>query len=125
MNQCRYTYRLGHRLNTGSYVWSKNYSFKAPPFPGQNSLQRIIIFGDTGKVNTIFFWFEILVQGTTDCFQPLITGAFLLLNTEIWFSDNTIVPFFFLGKWKLKILGLFCRQKGMVQMSTKTISQGL
>ncbi|KAJ8634210.1 hypothetical protein MRB53_027546 [Persea americana] len=44
-----YTYKLGHRLNSGSYVWSKIYSFKAPPFPGQNSLQRVIIFGDTGK----------------------------------------------------------------------------
>ncbi|XP_077227124.1 nucleotide pyrophosphatase/phosphodiesterase-like isoform X2 [Tasmannia lanceolata] len=44
-----YTYRLGHRLYNGSYIWSTNYSFKAPPFPGQNSLQRVIIFGDTGK----------------------------------------------------------------------------
>ncbi|KAL6011046.1 hypothetical protein ACLOJK_001490 [Asimina triloba] len=44
-----YTYRLGHRLFNGTYVWSKQYSFKAPPFPGQNSLQRVIVFGDTGK----------------------------------------------------------------------------
>ncbi|XP_077228082.1 nucleotide pyrophosphatase/phosphodiesterase-like [Tasmannia lanceolata] len=44
-----YTYRLGHRLYDGSYIWSTDYSFKAPPFPGQNSLQRVIIVGDTGK----------------------------------------------------------------------------
>ncbi|KAF1871010.1 hypothetical protein Lal_00020744 [Lupinus albus] len=45
----RYTYRLGHILSNGSYVWSKKYSFKAAPYPGQNSLQRVIIFGDMGK----------------------------------------------------------------------------
>ncbi|KAL5146143.1 putative inactive purple acid phosphatase 27 [Glycine soja] len=45
----RYTYKLGHMLSNGSYVWSKKYSFKASPYPGQNSLQRVIIFGDMGK----------------------------------------------------------------------------
>ncbi|KAH9622245.1 hypothetical protein KSS87_021328 [Heliosperma pusillum] len=44
-----YAYRIGHVLTNGSYVWSKKYSFKAPPFPGQDSLQRVIIFGDMGK----------------------------------------------------------------------------
>lgn len=46
----RYTYKLGHRLFNGSYVWSKIYSFRASPYPGQDSLQRVIIFGDMGKV---------------------------------------------------------------------------
>ncbi|KDP30918.1 hypothetical protein JCGZ_11294 [Jatropha curcas] len=44
-----YSYRLGHILFNGSYVWSKLYSFKSSPFPGQDSLQRVIIFGDMGK----------------------------------------------------------------------------
>ncbi|KAK4264510.1 hypothetical protein QN277_025673 [Acacia crassicarpa] len=44
-----YTYRLGHMLTNGSYVWSNVYKFRASPFPGQNSLQRVIIFGDMGK----------------------------------------------------------------------------
>ncbi|WVZ12343.1 hypothetical protein V8G54_016873 [Vigna mungo] len=44
-----YTYRLGHLLSNGSYVWSKKYSFKSSPYPGQDSLQRVIIFGDMGK----------------------------------------------------------------------------
>ncbi|KAB1217433.1 putative inactive purple acid phosphatase 27 [Morella rubra] len=44
-----YTYRLGHILSDGSYIWSKSYSFKSSPYPGQNSLQRVIIFGDMGK----------------------------------------------------------------------------
>ncbi|EES16213.1 hypothetical protein BDA96_08G155000 [Sorghum bicolor] len=44
-----YTYRLGHRLMNGTRVWSKSYSFKASPYPGQDSLQRVIIFGDMGK----------------------------------------------------------------------------
>jgi len=44
-----YTYRLGHRLPNGTRVWSKPYSFKASPYPGQDSLQRVVIFGDMGK----------------------------------------------------------------------------
>ncbi|KAI8543973.1 hypothetical protein RHMOL_Rhmol08G0259000 [Rhododendron molle] len=44
-----YTYRMGHLLSSGSYVWSKTYSFKSSPYPGQDSLQRVIIFGDMGK----------------------------------------------------------------------------
>ncbi|KAL5192165.1 putative inactive purple acid phosphatase 27 [Glycine soja] len=31
-------------------VWSKKFSFKTSPYPGQNSLQRVIIFGDMGKI---------------------------------------------------------------------------
>jgi hypothetical protein len=46
----RYTYRLGHRLPNGTRIWSKSYNFKASPYPGQDSLQRVVIFGDMGKV---------------------------------------------------------------------------
>ncbi|OAY47953.1 probable inactive purple acid phosphatase 27 [Manihot esculenta] len=44
-----YSYRMGHISSNGSYVWSKMYSFKSSPYPGQDSLQRVIIFGDMGK----------------------------------------------------------------------------
>lgn len=44
-----YSYRMGHILSDGSYVWSKVFSFKSSPYPGQDSLQRVIIFGDMGK----------------------------------------------------------------------------
>uniref|UniRef100_A0A2N9IEV5 Purple acid phosphatase n=1 Tax=Fagus sylvatica TaxID=28930 RepID=A0A2N9IEV5_FAGSY len=44
-----YIYRMGHLLSNGSYIWSKSYSFKSSPYPGQDSLQRVIIFGDMGK----------------------------------------------------------------------------
>lgn len=44
-----YMYRAGHLLFNGSYVWSKKYSFEAPPYPGQDSLQQVIVFGDMGK----------------------------------------------------------------------------
>ncbi|KAL3501507.1 hypothetical protein ACH5RR_035956 [Cinchona calisaya] len=44
-----YTYKLGHRLSNGSYIWSQTYEFRASPYPGQNSLQRVVIFGDMGK----------------------------------------------------------------------------
>ncbi|XP_006402109.2 probable inactive purple acid phosphatase 27 isoform X1 [Eutrema salsugineum] len=45
----KYTYRMGHELVNGSIIWSKNYTFKSSPYPGQDSLQRVIIFGDMGK----------------------------------------------------------------------------
>ncbi|XP_059442927.1 probable inactive purple acid phosphatase 27 isoform X1 [Corylus avellana] len=44
-----YTYKLGHRLFNGTYIWSKSYNFKSSPYPGQDSLQRVVIFGDMGK----------------------------------------------------------------------------
>ncbi|GJN35274.1 hypothetical protein PR202_gb24026 [Eleusine coracana subsp. coracana] len=44
-----YTYRIGHRLTNGTRIWSKSYIFKASPYPGQDSLQRVVIFGDMGK----------------------------------------------------------------------------
>ncbi|XP_023743653.1 nucleotide pyrophosphatase/phosphodiesterase [Lactuca sativa] len=44
-----YDYRMGHMLLNGSIIWSKTYTFKSSPYPGQDSLQRVIIFGDMGK----------------------------------------------------------------------------
>ncbi|VVB00021.1 unnamed protein product [Arabis nemorensis] len=44
-----YIYRLGHDLVNGSTIWSKNYTFVSSPYPGQDSLQQVIIFGDMGK----------------------------------------------------------------------------
>ncbi|XP_076891783.1 putative inactive purple acid phosphatase 27 [Bidens hawaiensis] len=44
-----YDYRMGHRLVNGSIVWSQRYRFKSSPNPGQDSLQRVIIFGNMGK----------------------------------------------------------------------------
>ncbi|XP_077250330.1 putative inactive purple acid phosphatase 27 isoform X2 [Tasmannia lanceolata] len=46
-----YTYKLGHRLFNSSYVWSKLFSFRSSPYPGQDSLQRVIIFGDMGTAD--------------------------------------------------------------------------
>lgn len=44
-----YTYKLGHILFNGTYIWSRTFQFNSSPYPGQNSLQRVIIFGDMGK----------------------------------------------------------------------------
>ncbi|EPS73168.1 hypothetical protein M569_01584, partial [Genlisea aurea] len=44
-----YSYRLGHELLDGTLIWSEVHQFKSSPYPGQNSLQRVIIFGDMGK----------------------------------------------------------------------------
>ena len=56
----KYTYKVGHRLSNGAFIWSKEYHFKSSPFPGQDSLQHVVIFGDMGKVwseNHIIFLF--------------------------------------------------------------------
>ncbi|KAL9996409.1 putative phosphodiesterase I [Helianthus debilis subsp. tardiflorus] len=46
----KYFYKMGHKLANGTYIWSKKkYSFTSPPYPGQESLQRVVIFGDLGK----------------------------------------------------------------------------
>ncbi|CAO2207384.1 unnamed protein product [Urochloa humidicola] len=44
-----YYYKIGHELQDGSVVWGKPYTFRALPSPGQNSLQRVIVFGNMGK----------------------------------------------------------------------------
>ncbi|KAK7309877.1 hypothetical protein RJT34_06963 [Clitoria ternatea] len=44
-----YDYKIGNKLYNDTYIWSGNYQFRAPPFPGQKSLQRVVIFGDMGK----------------------------------------------------------------------------
>ncbi|GMP93755.1 hypothetical protein CsSME_00043460 [Camellia sinensis var. sinensis] len=41
---------LGHRLFNGTYIWSLHYQFRTSSYPGQNSPQRVVIFGDMGKV---------------------------------------------------------------------------
>lgn len=45
----KYYYKVGHKLMNGTFDWSEERSFMGSPFPGQNSLQRIVIFGDLGK----------------------------------------------------------------------------
>ena len=49
---CRYHYKVGHKLKDGKYVWGEENFFTSAPYPGQNTLQRLIIFGDMGKVYT-------------------------------------------------------------------------
>ncbi|KAL3684842.1 hypothetical protein R1sor_002864 [Riccia sorocarpa] len=45
----KYSYQVAHVLPDGSYIWGNPSSFKSPPFPGQDSVQRVVIFGDMGK----------------------------------------------------------------------------
>ncbi|KAF2325450.1 hypothetical protein GH714_028783 [Hevea brasiliensis] len=44
-----YSYKLGHKLFNGTCIWSQQYQFRASPYPGQNSVQRVVIFGGMGK----------------------------------------------------------------------------
>jgi hypothetical protein len=41
---------VGHKLKSGEHVWGKKDFFTSVPIPGDESLQRVIIFGDMGKV---------------------------------------------------------------------------
>jgi len=71
----RYSYKLGHKLVNGSYIWSKSYSFKSSPYPGQESLQRVVIFGDMGKV----LWSSIVQDN-----KSLLVKSFSLLDIYIY-----------------------------------------
>ncbi|CAN6167567.1 unnamed protein product [Urochloa humidicola] len=43
-----YVYQIGHELPDGTVVRGKSSTFRASPFPGQDSLQRVVVFGDMG-----------------------------------------------------------------------------
>ncbi|KAJ4781252.1 Purple acid phosphatase [Rhynchospora pubera] len=73
-----YTYKLGHKLFNGSYIWSTEYKFRASPYPGQDSLQRVVIFGDMGKA-------EADGSNEYDDFQP---GSLNTTNQLIRDIDN-------------------------------------
>lgn len=53
----------------GSVVWGKLSSFKAPPYPGQKSLQRAVIFGDMGKVTHEGRLLSMIVSNRFDTFS--------------------------------------------------------
>lgn len=90
----RYTYKLGHQMFDGSYVWSKEYSFKASPYPGQDSLQRVIIFGDMGKVRLYSFDSVVPIFRLYSEFCVYINlewflNSFLPLVDETWWCFST------------------------------------
>ncbi|KAI7725041.1 hypothetical protein M8C21_004032, partial [Ambrosia artemisiifolia] len=78
-----YNYRMGHMLLNGTIIWSKMYSFKSSPYPGQNSLQRVIIFGDMGKAER---------DGSNEyaCYQP---GSLITTDQLISDLDNYDIVF--------------------------------
>ncbi|XBI82468.1 hypothetical protein VPH35_091150 [Triticum aestivum] len=43
-----YSYQIGHELQDGTVAWGKAATFRASPYPGQASLQRVVVFGDMG-----------------------------------------------------------------------------
>ncbi|KAL6601233.1 hypothetical protein ACP70R_044453 [Stipagrostis hirtigluma subsp. patula] len=43
-----YSYQIAHELPDGTVVRGKSSTFRASPFPGQDSVQRIVVFGDMG-----------------------------------------------------------------------------
>ncbi|KAM3706961.1 hypothetical protein ACJW31_03G189900 [Castanea mollissima] len=84
-----YTYKLGHRLFNGTCVWSQEYRFRASPYPGQNSLQCVIIFGDMGKGEADgSFEFEDFQPASLNTTKQLIED---LNNIDIVFHIGDIV----------------------------------
>jgi hypothetical protein len=75
----RYTYRIGHRLFTGQIVWGHQYSFKASPYPGEDSLQRVVVFGDMGKVCIRYHFNSML----SVLFFPMCRDAIELLDCRL------------------------------------------
>lgn len=45
----RYYYKVGHRIKKGGYVWGLKYYFTSAPALGEDTVQRVVIFGDMGK----------------------------------------------------------------------------
>ncbi|KAG0631433.1 hypothetical protein M758_1G252900 [Ceratodon purpureus] len=45
----RYYYKVGHRMKNGGYVWGLKYYFTSSPALGEDTVQRVVIFGDMGK----------------------------------------------------------------------------
>ncbi|KAK7828099.1 putative inactive purple acid phosphatase 1 [Quercus suber] len=84
-----YTYKLGHRLFNGTCIWSQEYWFRASPYPGQNSLQHVIIFGDMGKGEADgSFEFEDFQPASLNTTKQLIED---LNNIDIVFHIGDIV----------------------------------
>ncbi|KAM3706962.1 hypothetical protein ACJW31_03G190000 [Castanea mollissima] len=84
-----YTYKLGHRLFNGTCVWSQEYWFRASPYPGQNSLQCVIIFGDMGKGEADgSFEFEDFQPASLNTTKQLIED---LNNIDIVFHIGDVV----------------------------------
>lgn len=50
---------MGHALENGKYAWGKANHFTSPPFPGQKSMQRVVMFGDLGFVQPIFILYSL------------------------------------------------------------------
>jgi hypothetical protein len=45
----RYYYKVGHRMKNGEHVWGPKYHFTSAPVLGEDTVQRVVIFGDMGK----------------------------------------------------------------------------
>lgn len=43
----RYYYKVGHKSKHGGYTWGRENSFISSPAPGEDSVQRVIIFGES------------------------------------------------------------------------------
>ncbi|KAE8787344.1 putative inactive purple acid phosphatase 27 [Hordeum vulgare] len=57
-----YSYQIGHELQDGTVAWGKAATFRASPYPGQASLQRVVIYGDMGLVRNFSSQANVMVK---------------------------------------------------------------
>ncbi|XP_024519072.1 nucleotide pyrophosphatase/phosphodiesterase, partial [Selaginella moellendorffii] len=80
----RYSFQVGHRLQDASFVMSPKMYFHSPPFPGQESLQRVVIFGDMGTHqrdgSRTYFDFEPGSLNTTDALNNEINDIDIVFH---------------------------------------------
>ncbi|KAL4569476.1 hypothetical protein LXL04_025114 [Taraxacum kok-saghyz] len=98
-----YTYKLGHKLLNDTFVYSPVYQFKSCPYPGQDSLQRVIIFGDMGKPAFRTPW------PSTSLFRLIEPPALRGSVSVSHIGANTIYKWLYMLEYPLSPQGLFWR----------------
>ncbi|CAM6117218.1 unnamed protein product [Calypogeia fissa] len=91
----KYIYQVGHKLANGSYDWGRETFFKSPPYPGQDSLQRVIIFGDMGKAeedgSNEFSNYQLAALNTTNTLaEDLDNYDFIVHNGDLAYANGYI-----------------------------------
>lgn len=91
----KYYYKIGHQFKNGKFVWGQQNSFVSAPAPGQDSLQRVIIFGDLGKKerdgSNEYNDYQPAALNTTDQLVKDINNYdVLFLNGDITYSNGYV-----------------------------------
>ncbi|CAM6015305.1 unnamed protein product [Sphagnum balticum] len=91
----RYFYKFGHKLKNGKYIWGEEGFFTSAPFPGEESLQRVIIYGDMGKAerdgSNEYDNYQLAALNTTDRLVEDIENYDLVIhNGDIVYANGYV-----------------------------------